>query len=74
MDIAKQEYWIKKKQEEWEKISTFGRRFEEEDRSGYFYKGKKHYDWIRGPTITGPGFPFPEQPIIKSPNPWKGIK
>ena len=74
MKTTTQEYWIKRRQAEWVEISTMGVRFEEEDCSGYEYKGKRHYDWIRGPTITGPDFPYPELPIVKSPNPWHGIK
>ena len=44
------------KKREWAEISTFGERFVTENNSGYIYKGKRHYDWIRGKTITGPGF------------------
>jgi hypothetical protein len=64
------EWWQVKAEREWAEIVTNGKRFETVDNSGYLYKGKKHYDWIRGPTITGPDYPFPDQPIVKSENPW----
>lgn len=53
---SKQEYWIKKKQTEWIEIATMGKRFVTENNSGYLYEGKKHYDWIRGRTITGQNY------------------
>ena len=45
-----------RKAKEWKEISTNGERFVTENNSGYIYKGKRHYDWIRGKTITGPDF------------------
>ena len=74
MNPKTQEYWIKRRQEEWRRITSMGKRFEEEDCSGYIYKGHRYYDWRRGPTITGKDFPYKAEPIVKSPNPWRGIK
>jgi hypothetical protein len=38
--MDKQEYWIKKKKAEWQEISSMGKRFEELNCSGYFYKDR----------------------------------
>ena len=56
MNSKQQEYWMKRRKAEWVEITTMGKRFVTENNSGFIWKGKKHYDFIKGRTITGPDY------------------
>ncbi len=59
--------WAAVAEKRWQIISSQGERFETEDSSGYLYQGKKYYDHIKGPTITGENYAGPIEPPAQTP-------